>query len=231
MYSTSNQDFCLKDLNLPNINNGRIVYEKIVSWGQRLRKAMGEKEILSRYSFIGGEFRPPTFRAYAECLDRSCWEVLAGSYGDSLTVVPYNHIYDGWENKEPRHGFMARAVNPYEYSYQYWDKWTHAYSPNLLDNATFGAWLELLPEPASLIFDGKKARLQWADWEPRVHRFEEMGRYTLLSEDCWAEAEQESWRLSRAEAYVQAWEKMAANEPEDRYESFIQAEQIKLRDR
>ena len=68
-------------------------YEMIESWGKRLRKAMGEEEILSRYHYIGGEFRVPTYRSMAEALGRSPWTLRSKS-GRTLYVVPvsYTHL-------------------------------------------------------------------------------------------------------------------------------------------
>lgn len=202
-------------------------YEMLQSWGLRLRKAMGEKEILPRNLYKGGELRVPTYRSYAEALDRSPWTCY-DKHGMTLYVQPYNDIYDGWDNGERRHGLMARSYSPYEYAFKYWDDYTHEYSPDLLDNGTFGLWLELLPEPAFFLIEGNNSssvRIQWASEEPRVHRAKEMGRYLLPTNECFAQANLSSWRLSRAEAYVMAWEKMAANEPEDRHEADILKDQ------
>ena len=201
----------------------------IHEWGTRLRKAMGEEEILSRYHYIGGEFRVPTYRSMAEALGRSPWTVY-DKYGQTLYVVPYNNLYDGWTKAPQRHsaGFMCSCINPYEYSYELWDKWTHAFNPDLLDNATFASWAELLPEPYSLIIEGNVATLSWAKDEPRVHRYQEMGRYSLNKRERTVEVSESSWRVARAEAYVQAWEKMAKAEPSDRYKAYMLAEHKKL---
>lgn len=195
----------------------------IDSWGARLRKAMGDKEILSRNCFKGGELRVPTYRSYAEALDRNPWMVY--SSGGRLYIQPYNTLYDGWDNGEHRSGLMACSMNSYEYAYKYWDEWTNIYSPNLLDSGTFGTWLELLPEPAFVIIENNSAIIRWSTNEPRVHRCKEMGRYQLPESECIEVADESHWRVSRAEAYVKAWEKMAANEPEDRHEADILADQ------
>lgn len=226
LYFTSNQDWTREKLEVEENP-----FKLIKNWGMRLREAMGDKEILSRNNWMGGEFRPPTFRAYCEALDRSPWTC----HGEerSLFVVPYNSIYDGWKANHGfrRSGIMCRCVNSYEFAYELWDEWTHWYHPDLLDNGTFGVWLELLPEPASVVLKGKYARIEWNDSEPRVHRSAEMGRYSLSKADCFAETMESSWRISRAEAYVRAWEKMANNEPKDRYESKIAEDQERLRKR
>lgn len=227
LYFTSNQDSTMEYL-----NTSQNPCEMIFSWGQRLRTAMGEKEILSQNCFRGGEFRPPTFRSYARSLDTSLWTCYDHNNERVLYVVPYNHIYDGWlDHGYPpsiRHGFMAAAVNAYEYAYDLWDQWTKDCYPDLLDNATFGVWFELLPEPASIILQDKKATLTWNTQETRVHRAQEMGRYCLPLEACHVSVIASHWRAARAEAYVRAWEKMAANEPTDRYESIILAEQEEI---
>lgn len=171
-----------------------------------------------------GEFRPPTFRGYAECLDRNPWKVYT-ERGESLRVVSYSHDNEGWVKKHNRCGLLATVVSPYEYSYELWDKWTNKFYPDLLDNGTLGAWLELLPQPVSVLCCKHGARIEWAAEEPRVHRSEEMGRYCLSVMQRFTEVTAPSWRLARAEAFVQAWEKMARNEPTDRYESVIKAEQ------
>ncbi len=204
-------------------------YEMISSWGNRLRKAMGEEEILSRYCYMGGEFRVPTYRSMAEALNRSPWTTY-DKYQRKLYVVPYNELYDGWTKGPDRHrsGFMCTCVNPYEYSYELWDKMTHPYNPDLLDNATFASWAELLPEPYSLSLEGNTATLSWAKDEPRVHRYQEMGRYSLNKHERVIEVTGSSWRVARAEAYVQAWETMASFEPKDRYKAFILNEHEEL---
>jgi len=224
MYFTSNQR-CSEEW----LGTTKNAYEMIAGWGDRLRKAMGEEEILSRYHYIGGEFRPPTFRSMAEALDRSPWTTY-NSYGQTLYVLPYNNLYDGWlKSDRHRAGFMCVCINPYEYAYELWDKWTNEFNPDLLDNATFASWAELLPEPYSLTIENNTATLSWAKDEPRVHRYEEMARYSLSKAERIVEVTESSWRVARAEAYVQAWEKMAAKEPEDRYKSVILAEQEKLK--
>ena len=115
MYFTSSQSSTHKWL-----GTSEDAYEMIANWGRRLRKAMGEEEILSRYHYIGGEFRVPTFRAMAEALNRSPWS-LYGQYGRTLYVVPYNDLYDGWTKNPQRHsgGFMCNCVSPYEYAYEF----------------------------------------------------------------------------------------------------------------
>lgn len=224
MYFTSNQDSNIKWL-----GGKKDAYKMIDSWGNRLRKAMGDEEILSRYHYIGGEFRVPTYRSMAEALNRSPWTTY-NKYGDTLYIVPYNQIYDGWIKNPNRHqaGFMCACVNPYEYSYELWDSMTHPYNPDLLDNATFASWAELLPEPYSLLIDGNTATLSWAKEEPRVYRYQEMGRYSLNKYERIVEVTESSWRVARAEAYVQAWERMAAKEPKDRYKAFMLNEHEEL---
>lgn len=224
MYSTSNQQFTRDAL-----GTDENAYGILAKLGARLRKAMGENEILSRSTFIGGEFRVPTYRAYAESLDANPWMVYAPN-GQSLRVVDYNNKFDGW-NSDPwriRHGFMATAVSPYEYAYELWDKWTHKFHPDLLDNGTFGVWLELLPQPVSVVIEGQVATIRWAGSEPRVHRFREMARYNLPTDQREVSAISTSWRLARAEAYVRAWERMADYEPPDRYKAVMLAEQQEL---
>lgn len=218
LYFTSNQVSTMTELG--TIENA---FKMIAKWGNRLRKAMGE-DVLSRNFMIGGEFRVPTFRSMAESLDRNVWEVYRDD-GRSYYVVPYNNIYDGWKEAPECHraGFMCNCVNSYEYAYGLWNERTHEYHPNLLDNATFGAWAELLPEPYSLMIDGNTAVLSWAEHEPRVHRYKEMGRYLLNKTQRIVEVTGSSWRVARAEAYVQAWEKMVSNEPEDHYKSVMLA--------
>jgi hypothetical protein len=201
--------------------------EKIIAWGQRLRIAMGEKEILSRDCYHGGEFRPPTYRAYAEALDYS-WN--AKNSRDNLHILSYNTLYDGWKNKSgSRSGFMASAVNSYEYAYDQWDQWTKEYHPDLLDDSTFGCWLQLLPQPASVLLTLNSCTITWNSNESRVFRSTEMGRYTLPQSECYVSVVEDDWRSARVEAYVKAWEKMAANEPNDRYESIILSEQKLLK--
>lgn len=57
-----------------------------------------------------------------------------------------------------------------------------------------------------------------------------MGRYKLSDSDRIVKIGfEKNWRLARGEAYVQAWEKMIANEPADRYLSVIKAEQTNRR--
>lgn len=228
LYFTSNQETTKKYL-----GTTKNAYQMIAAWGKRLKHAMGEKEILSRSCFMGGEFRPPTFRTYAESLDRSMWTVCDED-GRKLHVVPYNHIYDGWKDHgyppKQKYGFMAAAINSYEFAYDLWD-WTSNYHPDLMDDGTFGTWFELLPEPASVILRKNKAIITWDAKESRVFRSSEMGRYCLSQKDRRVEAEASNWRIARAEAYVLAWEKMAANEPADRYESVILAEQKQLKER
>src|SRR3989344_1176792 len=220
MYFTGNQKTTCDEL-----NTKRNAYEIIAELGQRLRRAMGEKEVLSRSTFVGGEFRVPTFRAYAECLDRNPWTACAETW-ETLRVVPYSSLHEGWSKQTDRHGFMATAFNPHEYSYEFWDNCTHRFHPDLLDSGTFGTWLELLPQPVSVILDCENtAMIRWSANEPRVHRSMEMGRYCLSSDHCSVSVTAKSWRLARAEAYVRAWEKMALNEPPDRYESVMLAEQ------
>ncbi|MEK7628334.1 MAG: hypothetical protein AAB421_02870 [Patescibacteria group bacterium] len=185
---------------------------------------MGDTEILSR-NYWGGEFRVPTFRAYAECLDHDPWTVL-NEDGRPYKVVPYNETYDGWtegfkQNKQ-RSGFMAGALSPYEYAYEYWEKFRmNEYHPDLFQNGTFGVWLALLPQPVSVECQGNTAVISWEGVEPRVHRSEEMGRYTLPNDQRITCCHSTSWRRARAEAYVMAWERMAANEPADRYRAKI----------
>lgn len=227
MYFTSNQRSTEEKL-----GSSKNAYEMIASWGNRLRKAMGDEEILSRYHTIGGEFRVPTYRSMAEALNRSPWS-LYNKGGRSLIVVPYNDLYDGWTKNPDRHraGFMCICVSPHEYSYEFWDKWTHEYNPDLLDNATFASWAELLPEPYSLLIEGNTATLSWAKDEPRVHRYQEMGRYSLNKFERVVEVSDSSWRVARAEAYVQAWEKMAVAEPADRYKAAMLAEHKELEEK
>jgi hypothetical protein len=226
MYFTSNQSSSEGWL-----GTNKDVYQMMANWGKRLRKAMGEEEILDRNHRIGGEFRVPTFRQMAESLDRNVWEAYS-ERGDRLWVVPYNSLYDGWTKSADRHraGFMCSCFNSYEYAYEFWDKWmeTSKYHPHLLDNATFAAWAELLPEPYSLTIENNTAVLSWAKDEPRVHRSEEMGRYQLSKHQRIVEVTECSWRVARAEAYVQAWEKMAANEPADRYKDYMLKEHEEL---
>lgn len=228
MYFTSNQDSTRREL-----GTDKNAYTMIASWGNRLRKAIGEEEVLSRYHHIGGEFRVPTYRAMAESLDRSPWTVY-DAYGRTLYVVPYSHMYDGWKSEHrssTRVGFMAVSVCPYEYSYELWDSMTNTYHPDLLDNATFACWAELLPEPYSLVLEGNTATLSWAKDEPRVHRSVEMGRYSLDKSERIIQVTDASWRVARAEAYVQAWEKMAAKEPKDRYKAYMLKEHEELEER
>ncbi len=187
---------------------------------------MGEKEILSRNIWIGGEFRPPTYRAYAEALDQCPWTAIS-SHEQELIILPYNSIYDGWLKSPERHngGVMTRCMNSYEYAYELWESRSSGFYPDLTADGTFGVWLGLLPEPVSINVCGSQVELKWGPGEPRVHRSHEMGRYLLSDSDRQVRSFGSSWRLSRAEAYVMAWEKMAANEPADRYESVIRAEQ------
>lgn len=224
LYFTSNQS-CTEDY-LGTTDNA---YEMIYNWGQRLRQAMGAEEILSRNHYIGGEFRVPTFRSMAEALDRSPWTCYNKS-GYTLHVVPYNSLYDGWTKNPDYHraGFMCTCYNPYEFAYEFWDKYCKAFSPDLLDNGTFGVWSELLPEPCTFSYEDGKGILKWNADEPRVHRSKEMGRYQLEQKDCFVEVSGMSWRLARAEAYVRAWEKMISREPEDKYKFFILNEHEEL---
>lgn len=202
------------------------LYEIIVHLGKRLRIAMGNKEILPRNERIGGEFRVPTYRSYAESLSQQMWNVC-NVKGQIYHILPYSTTYDGWKDNPERHrgGFMAISMSSYEYAYEYWDEVGRDYYPNLLENDTFGAWLELLPEPASVIVVENKVTIRWNATEPRVFRSSEMGRYCLPQYRCYVDAISSNWRLARAEAYVKVWERMAINEPSDRYESVIQSEQ------
>ena len=195
-------------------------YHILADLGLRLRKAMGDKEIMPyAQSFV------PTYRDYAKTLDRSAWRVYRPD-GQQYMVVPYSDHYDGWKaTGHNRIGFMAGAISSYEYAYDMWDHRTHEFHPDLFDNATFASWLELLPQPVSVVCGKQRTAIMWSDHEPRVHRAQEMGRYTLAQDQCAVCVDEASWRLSRAEAYVCAWEKMAANEPADRYESILRAEQ------
>ena len=145
-YSTSNQNRCYQELGLDS--RGELSpYELVTSLGMRLRKAMGDTEILSR-NYWGGEFRVPTFRAYAECLDHDPWTVL-NEDGRPYKVVPYNETYDGWtegfkQNKQ-RSGFMAGALSPYEYAYEYWEKFRmNEYHPDLFQNGICKFTIHLL---------------------------------------------------------------------------------------
>lgn len=214
------------DTYYPKVWDDHNIYEIICDLGKRLRVAMGEKEILPRNERYMGEFRPPTYRSYAESLNQHMWNVCR-SDGRMYHILPYSNTFDSWKNNPDYHraGFMAISMSAYEYAYEYWDDTTNEYYPNLLENDTFGAWLELLPEPASVIVVEDKVTIRWNATEPRVYRSSEMGRYCLPQYRCYVDATSSNWRLARAEAYVKAWERMASNEPDDRYESVILAEQ------
>lgn len=187
-------------------------YRRLAGWGARLRAALGP-DVLDRNTTIGGEFRPPTYRSCIEALDRQMWEAHDGDWR-SVRVIPYNREYDGLNGTaypHGRHGFMANTVNSYEFAYAAWDHYKN-YSPNLLDDGTFGVWLSLLPQPVSLIFGSRSCTLRWCSTEPRVNRSPEMGRYTLPESECEvtvsAMSPTDTWKHLRAEAYIQAWEKM-----------------------
>lgn len=215
------------------LSKGQSYYDKIVMFGERLKKAMGEKEILSRSLFRGGEFRPPTYRAYAEALD--CMWTAYNIDQRMLNIVPYSTVFDGWKSEyskgNHRGGFMSSAINSYEYSYDVWNEWTKDYYPDLFDDGTFAVWQNLLPGPSVILIKDNKVKIRWNPIESRVHRSKEMGRYCLSKHKCFVEASGSNWREARAEAYVLAWEKMAANEPLDRYEAVIIAEQKVLDER
>lgn len=205
--------------------------------GQRLKNAMGTEQVLSRSHYQGGEFRVPNYRSYVEGLEHALWQIVheQATFPQIFSIVPYNHIYDGWtaarkDNYRNRSGFTASALCPYEYAYEFWDervngsKTLSEYIPDLYDNGTFGVWLNLLPEPATVSIVDRTATICWGEGEPRVHRSSEMGRYLLPVEERTVTVTGYSWRHARAEVYVRAWEKMVANEPEDKYKSIMLAQ-------
>lgn len=228
-YFTSNQSSTDTDLGLDMSAERTGAYNLVVSLGTRLRRAMGEEEILSRYHGGGGEFRVPTFRAYAETLDRDPWTVLDCN-GKMFRVIAYQEQFEGWkkmsEARKARGSLLCTTVSPYEYAYELWDEHLNLrdFHPDLFQDGTFGVWLSLLPQPVSVILSRNAATITWAAGDPRVHRSHEMGRYLLSEQERSVTCHSTSWRRARAEAYVMAWEKMAAHEPPDRYREKILAQ-------
>jgi hypothetical protein len=205
--------------------------------GMRLRKALGDEPVMDRNGYRNAPFGVPYYHSYVEGLEDTLWTVICarnpGGYrGSSFHIVDYSECYDAWDKTEYRNGFMCSLLSPYEYCYTYWDQKMNGnppmkyYVPDLFDDATFGVWLGVLPQPVSIVFEGRVARLSWAATEPRVRRSNEMGRYTLPDDERTVEAKGINWRHARALALVNAFEKMAANEPADRYKSKMLAEQV-----
>ncbi|MES2470923.1 MAG: hypothetical protein V4526_01695 [Patescibacteria group bacterium] len=161
----------------------------IIGLGERLRKAMDSSSPHATHE----EIAPPTHRMYVELLGKSPWLAL-NSKGEEL-VISNNLEYarDGW-------------AGLYEHFY-----------PNLLDNSTFGAWMNLLPQPVSLRFDDSAgtmaAIISWNGHEPRVHQSEKMIRYRIPAVQCCSRAILGRWEWARAEVYVKAWEHMTSFTP------------------
>lgn len=211
----------------------RISQDLVEELGLRLVKALGDTPVYDRNDYINSPFSVPYYHSYVEGLDDAIWTLALAQWADGqlrhgysqLHIVPYNDIYDGWRSKyqERRSGFMCSALSPFEYCFQFWEDGFNGnapmkyYVPNLFDDGTFAVWFGILPQPASLVIEGRTAKISWAAEEPRVRRSNEMGRYTLPDAEREVEVKGYEWRHARALALVTALEKMTANEPADHY--------------
>lgn len=225
-YFTSNGNWTDKELGLGREAEGyENAYKLLYKLGKRLRKAMGEEEVLPR-NLNGGEFRVPNFRDYVLACGHSLWTAYRmeeeGRYSNRVHVVSFNEDHEGFRSGKMVSGFMASAMTPYEYAVEHWKRLGKDMYPDLFDSGTIGVWMELLPQPYSLVITDNDLTLSWGEGEPRVHRSKEMSRYILTKDERNVSVklkDGKTWRYGKALAYVMAWEKMALLEPIDRYRS------------